>query len=181
MPPPDPAAIEWKPIPNFGGYEVSNYGGVRSFRDSSGTSELRLKVDSKVMRTRIINGYPVVDLRKERRKYKCKVSRLVLFAFVGPPPDGMICRHLDGNRENNFIGNLKWGTTAENEADKVRHGTKNTGVRNGISKINDGTVRKIREMANLGVSDFDIAKEVGLDRSGVGRIKRGKAWKHVPI
>lgn len=52
-----------------------------------------------------------------------KVHRLVLQAFVGPCPDGQQVRHLDGDKENNNLRNLRYGTGAENTADKVRHGT----------------------------------------------------------
>ena len=36
----------------------------------------------------------------------------------------MLCRHLDGNPHNNRLDNIVWGTVVENEADKVRHGTR---------------------------------------------------------
>jgi hypothetical protein len=51
------------------------------------------------------------------------VHRLVLEAFVGPCPEGMECRHLDGDPANNRLENLRWGTHRENAADQVRHGT----------------------------------------------------------
>lgn len=35
----------------------------------------------------------------------------------------MVVRHLDGNTENNTLGNLSYGTAAENTADSIRHGT----------------------------------------------------------
>jgi hypothetical protein len=51
------------------------------------------------------------------------VHRLVLAAFVGPCPEGMEVRHLDGNPANTRLANLRYGTHSENELDKVRHGT----------------------------------------------------------
>jgi len=50
------------------------------------------------------------------------VHRLVLEAFVGPCPEGMLCRHLDGNGRNNNLSNLCWGTSKENCEDTKRHG-----------------------------------------------------------
>jgi hypothetical protein len=45
-------------------------------------------------------------------------AELVLEAFVGPrPPDGVAC-HWDDNAEDNSIGNLRWGTRAENCRDE---------------------------------------------------------------
>ncbi|WP_393916337.1 HNH endonuclease [Halostreptopolyspora alba] len=37
----------------------------------------------------------------------------MLFAFVGPPPDGHQATHLDGDRTNNDLSNLKWVDPAE--------------------------------------------------------------------
>jgi HNH endonuclease len=61
------------------------------------------------------------------------VHHLVLEAFVGPAPEGKpICRHFpDRDRHNNRLDNLQWGTYLENEADKLFHGMRATGDRNG--------------------------------------------------
>lgn len=55
---------------------------------------------------------------------RLSVHRLVLEAFGGAPPfDNAVCRHKDGNRDNNHISNLEWGTAKENVYDQIRHGT----------------------------------------------------------
>ena len=46
-----------------------------------------------------------------------------MLAFVGPTPDGMQIRHLDGDRSNGRLENLTYGTGKENAADKNTHGT----------------------------------------------------------
>lgn len=50
------------------------------------------------------------------------IHRLVLEAFVGPCPDGMEALHSDGNKTNNNVDNLRWGTPSENNRDIVKHG-----------------------------------------------------------
>jgi hypothetical protein len=45
-----------------------------------------------------------------------------MLAFVGPYPEGMEIRHLDGNPENNALENLKYGTRSQNIQDQIRHG-----------------------------------------------------------
>lgn len=47
---------------------------------------------------------------------------LVGEAFLGPRPDGLETRHLDGNPANNSARNLRYGTKSENAQDRVRHG-----------------------------------------------------------
>lgn len=77
------------------------------------------------------NGYRCVWLRwhKSQRAVTRLVHRLVLETFAGPCPPDMECRHLDGNRSNNALSNLRWGTKLENEADKDRHGKRPRGRR----------------------------------------------------
>jgi len=48
--------------------------------------------------------------------------RVVLEAFVGPCPDGLVTRHLDGVKLNNRLSNLTYGTYTENNLDILRHG-----------------------------------------------------------
>lgn len=51
------------------------------------------------------------------------VQQLVLEAFVGPCPPGMTeALHNDDDKSNNWIGNLRWGTHADNMQDMIRNG-----------------------------------------------------------
>lgn len=107
----------WLPIPGHPGYEVSDQGRVLSRRRHRGSTVPRLltaSVDSV--------GYPSVALRGENH-LRIRVHRLVLATFVGPLPKGMVTRHLNGNREDNRLENLAYGTFAENYEDSLRHGS----------------------------------------------------------
>ena len=66
------------------------------------------------------DGYYSVKLGRWKR---ARLHRLILESFGGPCPEGMECRHLDGDRSNNVLNNLAWGTRSENRADQVLHGT----------------------------------------------------------
>jgi hypothetical protein len=114
----------WIRIPEWDFYEVSDDGQVRSqdrqIRTRWGTTFLR---KGKVLKPISHRGYWAVTLREEGRNRTTKVHTLVLEAFVGPRPDGLEARHLDGNTDNNSLQNLKWGTRSENNLDRVAHGT----------------------------------------------------------
>lgn len=103
----------WLPIPGFDGYEVSNQGRVRSL--------IRNRVHM-MTATPNHDGYPRVHIggRSTPNQF---VHQLVLAAFVGPRPEGMIARHLNGDPTDNRPENLAWGTHSENNYDAVRHGT----------------------------------------------------------
>lgn len=118
-----PLMEEWRPIPGFPGYEVSDLGRVRSYW-RRGQAELAdepvlLKL-SRIGRA----GHLCVGLREggDATRFRTKrVHTLVLEVFVGPRPPGMECRHLDGDPTNNVPANLQWGTRRENADDRVRH------------------------------------------------------------
>ena len=108
----------WSPIPGFEGYDVSNLGNVRSWRMHRGVAGPRL------LRTSPDNrGYMCTALYGPGGRKPVKVHWLVAAAFLGPRPDGLVIRHLDGNCANNRAGNLVYGTPEENIADSVRHRT----------------------------------------------------------
>ena len=48
-----------------------------------------------------------------------KVHRLVLTVFEREPIEDEICRHLDGNPDNNNISTLQWSTQKQNQHDRV--------------------------------------------------------------
>jgi hypothetical protein len=86
----------WKPIKDLPGYSVSNEGRVR--KDSTG----QIMVLSKN------GGYCRITISKH-------VHRLVAEAFIEKPDDERSwVDHIDGNRSNNNVNNLRWVTPSEN-------------------------------------------------------------------
>ena len=80
---------------------------------------------SNIGRIEDLNGlrsFGVVTRLKYRRvqvgNQKYFVHRLVLEAFVGNCPEGMECDHIDRNRSNNRIENLRWITVNHNRSRK---------------------------------------------------------------
>lgn len=100
---------EWRPIPGWPGYEASSLGRIRSPR--------------KVLAQHITrNGY-LITIMSNKKSKTVSVHKHVLLAFVGDPPEGTECRHLNGIRTDNRIENLTWGTHSENSVDQVKHRT----------------------------------------------------------
>lgn len=103
--------IEWRTIPSFPKYQVSNQGEV---------------IGPRGLLTRSVDacGYYRTGLYTENSKrINCRVHTLVAEAFIGPRPANAVTRHLDGNHLNNDPLNLRYGTQSENVRDSVRHGT----------------------------------------------------------
>lgn len=106
------SAEQWRPVAGFPEYEVSNLGRVR---DAS-TKALRQPFMNS-------NGYWRLRAYRAGRDYRKYVHTAVCEAFNGPRPDGMECRHLNGDPLDNRAVNLAWGTHAENMRDVIAHGT----------------------------------------------------------
>lgn len=85
-------------------------------------------------------GYSYACMRVQGRTIQVGMHRLLLLAFIGPCPEGMWCRHLDGNPKNNQLDNLCWGTIEENHQDRIRHGTNRPGEENFLSKLTNEQV-----------------------------------------
>lgn len=116
----------WKPVVGYEGlYEVSDLGRVQSLdRITTGKRNRRIRGRMLSLSVAKDGGYHVVNLWKDNRLRVRRVSVLVLEAFVGPRPEGMVARHWpDRDPTNNRLENLRWGTQSENMLDKRAHGT----------------------------------------------------------
>ena len=165
----------WKDVPGYEGlYQVSDHGHVRS-SPNTGIRGKR-KAGRTLRQASNQYGHKWVMLYKDQSGVKHYIHRLVLLAFVGPCSDGMQGRHLDGNASNNNLVNLKWGSPAENAADKLTHGTQPMGRHTYNAKLTEEDVCKIRSMNGL---YQDIGVAFGVSASLVGAIKRREKWRHI--
>lgn len=108
-----PTAERWLPIPGFDGYEVSDLGRVMSYKSKT-PRLLKLHLNT--------NGYIHAGIYRDAKMCFRTVHGLVALAFLGPRPDGLVIRHLDGDPTHNALSNICYGTHRENALDTVRHG-----------------------------------------------------------
>lgn len=171
----------WRPIEGFPGYEVSNAGGVRSWR-KNGPGGYRASEPRAVLPSTKNNGYLSVNLWCDGQRSSHSVHRLVLTAFAGPPAEEQVCRHLNGNQRDNAIGNLAWGTASDNMKDAVRHGTHPglhyCGTKHYAAKLTPEQVREIRRLTANGNSRYKVADALGISAGNVSYVRYG-GWKNV--
>lgn len=127
------------------------------------------------------NGYWFVTFYTDAGKEKHSVHRLVLEAFVGPCPEGMECRHYpDPDTSNNRLDNLMWISHVANIADKMIHGTRQTGERHGMAVLTNKKVARIRRLRKQDPEKYNfrvLATMFGVSKSSIFRAIKEHTWK----
>lgn len=73
---------------------------------------------------------------------------------------------------------LVWKTHAENEADKLAHGTRKIGERHGMAKLTDEQIRTIRRLAGT-MPQREIGEMFGIAQGQVSAIVTRRTWAGV--
>ncbi len=100
----------WKKIDRNPNYSINEKGEVRNDK----TNQIKSPFVNKK------NKYLIVDLYEDNKSKKVPIHRLVAEAFISNPKNKPTVDHIDGNRQNNAISNLRWATYSENN---TRFGT----------------------------------------------------------
>jgi hypothetical protein len=166
---------EWRIIPGFENYSVSNLGRVR--RDKGGSG--RCKAGRILKPKRKWNGYLFVGLYNGKGAKDESIHVLVAAAFIGPRPGKLDVAHINGVRDDNRAENLKYATRSENNFDKRNHGTDNRGSKNYGAKWTEEDVLAAMKMKAQGFRHREIAIMFNISRSAVTMALSGKQWKHV--
>lgn len=157
--------IDWRPIPGFVGYRITEYGGL-----------LR---HGRIIATRSTSkGYLVAHVRRnDGRILTRKIHCLVLEAFVGPCPAGHECGHTDGNPSNNHVSNLRWVTPRQNMLDRIRHG--HGSVPPTSAKLSEVEVRRIRESYGANCRLKELSQTYGVSISSIWRVVHRAIWRNI--
>lgn len=151
---------EWKDIPNFPGYKVSNLGRV------SGKRGLM-----KVFKSQ--KGYLRLTLRRDGVVICKSVHCLVMEAFIGPRPEKHEVCHIDHDKENNSLTNLSYGTSSENRMQSALSGMLN-------SKLSRESAGEIKAAYfQRGERVVDLAEKYGVNRYTIYDILTGRTWAYV--
>jgi hypothetical protein len=161
----------WKRIDSYGDYWISDHGRVYG-PGRWGDGDFVEPVPQ--------DGYHKVTLTSNGCKQDKRVNRLVAKAFIPNPNNLPLVMHMDNDRKNNHVDNLKWGTHAENNQycwDCGRHPetlTENIREkamrvrRTPIVAINMSTGRR-----NVFVSQHDAARALGVTQQHIWGVLKG--------
>ncbi|MCC5920245.1 MAG: NUMOD4 motif-containing HNH endonuclease [Cyclobacteriaceae bacterium] len=153
-------------------YEISNRGRIKSYAGDG---------EGKIIAGSVINGYRVVMVRLSNGKTKTKyVHRLIAEYFLSPRKESdKFVIHLDHNKENNHINNLKWVDKEELR----KHMNTNPNVKASRSKgykLKETDVKVIKKLLQSNKTRLSmIAKRFGITHTQLNRIRKGENWGHV--
>lgn len=119
----------------------------------------------------------------EGKKKQFSIHRVVLEEFVGSCPDGMqACHYPDGDKSNNRVTNLRWGTPKDNAIDREVHGHTLRGEKHGYAALTESEVVEIRKMYATGrYSQQMLAYLYFVTQSAIWMIVNEKNWKHLLV
>ena len=166
---------EWREVVGFEFYDISSEGRLRSWRSRQGKGLLR--IEPLILRPRLDDrGYLITALLHGGRQTQRHIHRLVGEAFIGPLPKGMVTRHWDGDSVNNRASNLRYGTAADNVADRTRHGTtaRGEGARHKLTELQVFDIRRL--YAGGAGSHAILARWFGVSADAVGAIVNRRTW-----
>jgi len=117
------------------------------------------------------------DLWVDRKHFRANRYMCEL-AHGAPPSPTHEALHTCGNGHLACVNpkHLRWGTSKDNSADALRHGTILRGERVASSKLRKDDVCMIRYMISQGVPIRNIAGQFGISPRTVSDIKRRKIW-----
>lgn len=105
----------WKDIEGYEGYQVSNLGRVKSLEriTFSGVNYSTKKIQPEKIKAQNINnrGYYYVTIKKK----KLFVHRLVAIAFIDNPFNKPCVDHINTDKSDNTVDNLRWVNSKENQ------------------------------------------------------------------
>ena len=154
-----------------GRYQISNFGRVKSMPNCR-------RFEAKILKPWLNRqGYLIIDLCINGRGKHFPVHQLVARAFIPNPENKPEPNHEDGNKLNNFVGNLKWVTRAENVKHSFEMGLQPKGEDAPNAKLTNAQREEIRQIVVIkGDPEFGInalARKYGVTQGVIRQVLYG--------
>ena len=119
------------------------------------------------------NGYLKVHLYKNGKMHQCYVHKLVASTFIPNPSNLKYIDHLDRDKTNNNVVNLRWCSAKENTAniaDKPRYSVSRAGFKHYDSEIKDKIILDFKS----GLRIFQLVTKYNIPRQTISSwVKEG--------
>ena len=108
----------WMPIDGYDNYEISICAQVRNVKTKR---ILKLRIGN--------NGYYSTELWKNNKGKRINIHRLIAMTFIPNIENKNCVDHIDNNRLNNTISNLRWCNLSENQHNSIIRSDNTSGVK----------------------------------------------------
>jgi len=170
----------WRPlviegIDNTEKYDISNYGRIKSYKLN--------KEQGSIIKGSNLKGYKILNIKLNSQKRTTKyIHKLVAETFI--PRDNahqIYVIHLDFDKSNNHVDNLKWVTKETMFAHQKINPNYKRGTIN-YSKLSETDVIRLKKKLKRGKNKlYKLAKEFGITHTQLNRIRKGENWGHVHV
>lgn len=170
-------------------YAVSSWGRLMSYTHSFD--------DGQIIKGSLQEGYPIMRMKKlipgkkKHQNFAFLIHKVVAEVFLPKPSEAhRYVAHLDYNKLNNRIDNLKWVTQAE--MNELNNKNPRVLAERGISRKDKNIGQKLTSTDVIRIKKMladpkrktrlkMIAKQFGVSDMQIFRIKSGENWGHIKI
>lgn len=156
---------KWLPLKSNPAYEISNLGRLRHTFKNGNTKFVKASSNGKK------NDYLFYKING----IKYYVHQLVLHYFKGKKTDGYECDHINNNRQDNRLCNLRYLTIGENRSHK--------GEEHPLRKLNNEKVKLIRLLWSQNRDEITNQKKLSelfdITPAAISAIITRRTWKHI--
>ena len=162
----------WKTIAEATNYEISNTGLVRN------------KKTKQILKGRLTqSGYLQVSIKIdiENKFMNRYIHRLVAQHFLNNIENKQEVNHKDGNKKNNYVSNLEWASSSENQKHRHSIGISKTSQRKiGAFDLDGNLILQYNSIVEAFTS-LNKPSRVNIDNALQGKQKTayGYVWKYL--
>lgn len=153
----------WKTIDDYPDYMVSNMGRVKSFK--KGKEVILKPILGKI-------GYYYVNLRNNGKRKVHYIHRLISEYFIPNPENKPCIDHINTDRTDNRVENLRWVTQKENCNNDITK-QKQFGYKNSQS-IPILQFTKVGEFIRKWDCSMDVQRELNINHGNISKCCKGK-------
>ena|ERR1035437_776423 len=167
----------WLQVSGYGDcYSVSNLGNV--MRTSPKRGHSILTTPRLIQAHDNTSGYPQICIGPSGERKSVAIHRLVATAFIENSNNLPQVNHKDGNKRNNYVGNLEWTSHHENMCHAYSLGLMGnpSGETARRAKLTNADILAIRSDTR---KQYEIAEAYGVCRTHINLIQNRKIWTHV--
>lgn len=133
-----------------------------------------------------IKGFPGYEVSRTGEIYSHKTGKYLVGGTDGDGYRRYCLMREDGKqvtlKGHRMVANLEWVTSSENALHAAAKGNMSrdtpSGEDNWNAVLTEDSIRQIRAMHGV-VSQYEVAKQFGVNQSVVSRVQNFKIWKHV--